>query len=272
MSTELQTTHQGGIVPPNLTSGYSLVDEIAEGFKRDLNSENRYTANNAKNVIEYFEQNRTIVATKIQKYNDMGLSYANKDFYVLVRGNEVQMPIDYKAYARVVVKSASDRGYDLFIEADVIREEYKGGYIRKRDAGDDVLVINNPITGRIISPWARYVLLSNKTHDIISSKIEIVPNDEYQNAMSAGGKNGGVGQIHKNYATEGAKKIAIRRLTKHLEYMFPHLRELQIADDEDLEAMRGKEIPQPQNSPMDTRPEPTQGKTQTKVRLEDYED
>jgi len=215
-----------------MTVAYSILDEISEGFRRKLNGGNDYDKKNANKIISYLDDNRTIVAKKLDEYTRLGLSYADKDFYILVRGNEVQMPLDYKAYAKVVVQSANSKGYDVIIEADVIREGYKGGYLEKQENGDEVLVINNPITGDIAMPWAKYKIISQKTHEIVSSKIEVVPHGEYVKAKQSGGANGSVGQIHQNYATEGAKKIAVRRITKHLAYIFPELRNLQIVDDD----------------------------------------
>ncbi len=210
----------------------TLLDEVTEGFRRKLTGGSDFEKQNANKILAYFDSNRTIVVKKIKEYEQMGLSYADKDFYILVRGNEVQMPLDYKAYAKVIVQSANEKGYDVIIEADVVREGYTGGYIKRQENGDQTLVLNNPIVGAIAMPWAKYKVISQISREIVSSKIEIVPQDEYRRAMQAGGKGGVVGQIHQNYATEGAKKIAVRRITKHLAYLFPALRTLELIDDE----------------------------------------
>ncbi len=210
----------------------SMFSDIREGFSLQANSNNSFSANNAKKILSHFDTNKNRVIKTLSKYADMGLSYIDKDFYILVRGNEVQFPLDYKAYARMAVQNARLAGFDLILEAGVIRQGFKKGYILKSDTGDETLVIANPMIGDIVCPWAKYKLLSSKTHEIVSSMVEVVPTDEYQKAMSAGGTNGGVGQIHKSYSTEGAKKIALRRVIKHISYLFPDMRELEILDNE----------------------------------------
>lgn len=210
----------------------SMITELREYFSIQLNGSNEKAIQNAQKILNHFDNNKKKVQTTLAKYSEWGLSFLNKDFYVLVRGGEVQMPLDYKAFARLAVQNARLAGYDLILEAGVIREGFKKGYILKSDNGDETLVIANPMVGNIVAPWAKYKLISAKTHEIISSIVEVVPQDEYQKAMGAGGYNGGVGQIHKSYATEGAKKIALRRVIKHISYMFPHMQDLELADND----------------------------------------
>ena len=210
----------------------SMIAELREHFSIQLKGSNQKSIQNAQNILSFFDANKKKVQSTMKRYSDWNLSFLNKDFYVLVRGGEVQMPLDYKAFARLAVQNARIAGYDLILEAGVIREGFKKGYILKAENGDENLVIANPMIGDIVSPWAKYKLISIKTHEIVSSLVEVVPQDEYQKAMSAGGFNGGVGQIHKSYATEGAKKIALRRVIKHLSYIFPNMQDLELVDNE----------------------------------------
>ena len=205
---ELEATHGNDAV--------SLIAELREHFALQLKGNNQNASRNAQNILSYFDANKKKVQSTIKRYSDWGLSFLNKDFYVLVRAGEVQMPLDYKAFARLAVQNARLAGYDLILEAGVIRKGYKKGYITKGENGDETLVIDNPMIGDIVAPWAKYKLVSTKTHEVVSSIVEVVPHDEYQKAMIAGGFNGSVGQIHKSYATEGAKKIALRRVIKHI--------------------------------------------------------
>jgi len=230
----------------------SLISEIRESFRLDLRSSNDKVVANAKKILNHFDENKEKVQTSLKRYFDWGLSFLNKDFYILVRGNEVQMPLDYKAFARLAVQNARLAGYDLILEAGVIREGFKKGYILKDDSGDEKLVIANPMVGKIVSPWAKYKLISAKTHDVISSIVEVIPPDEYLKAMQAGGYKGGVGTIHKNYATEGAKKIAMRRVIKHISYMFPNMQDLELMDNEQYNHNTQPQEPQiePQLDPL----------------------
>jgi len=212
----------------------SMIAELREHFSIQLNGSNQNSIRNAQKILSYFDSNKKKVQSTMKRYSDWGLSFLNKDFYVLVRAGEVQMPLDYKAFARLAVQNARLAGYDLILEAGVIREGFKKGYILKSDNGDETLVIANPMVGNIVAPWAKYKLISGKTHEIVSSIVEVVPQDEYQKAMGAGGFNGGVGQIHKSYATEGAKKIALRRVIKHISYMFPNMQDLELADNDNF--------------------------------------
>jgi len=233
----------------------NLFKELYEGFRIQIkgDNDNSYGANNARKVLQHFDSNKNKVLHTLNKYADWGLSYADKDFYILVRGGEVQMPLDYKAYARIAVQNARLAGFDLILEAGVVRDGYKKGYILKGENGDENFIIANPMIGRILFPWAKYKLLSSKTHEVVSSMVEVVPEDEYKKAMSKGGGNSenSVGQIHQNYATEGAKKIALRRVVKHISYMFPHMRELEIADNEQYDFDEPiNQQPQKQHDPL----------------------
>jgi len=212
----------------------SMITELREHFSIQLKGNNQKASQNAQKILNHFDTNKKKVQATLSKYADWGLSFLNKDFYVLIRAGEVQMPLDYKAFARLAVQNARLAGYDLILEAGVIREGFKKGYILKSDNGDETLVIANPMVGKILNPWAKYKLISAKTHEVISSIVEVVPQDEYKKAMQAGGYSGDVGQIHKSYATEGAKKIALRRVIKHISYMFPNMQDLELADNENF--------------------------------------
>jgi len=231
MNNKVTLTERAEIEATHGNDAISMIAELREHFSIQLNGTNQNSIKNAQKILNHFDANKKKVQTTLKKYSDWGLSFLNKDFYVLVRAGEVQMPLDYKAFARLAVQNARLAGYDLILEAGVIREGFKKGYILKSDNGDETLVVANPMVGNIVAPWAKYKLISAKTHEIISSVVEVVPQDEYQKAMGAGGYNGGIGQIHKSYATEGAKKIALRRVIKHISYMFPNMQDLELADN-----------------------------------------
>jgi len=242
----------------------SLMMGIMESLRIKLNSHNQKEKTNAEMILNHFDTNKKMVRKTLEKYSSWGLSYVHNDFYVLVRSRQVQMPLDYKAYARLAVQNAREAGYDLILEAGVIREGFKKGFISRLDNGDEILVLANPIAGAIVSPWAKYKLISQKTHEVVSSLIEVVPHDEYVLAMGAGGYNGSVGHIHTTYATEGAKKIALRRAIKHISYMFPSMRELEIIDNESFIHETSEIIPQ--SDPTE------QVEEQPKSGLSKYED
>jgi len=168
-------------------------------------------------TINALENNPIFSHQKIAEYANLGLSIANKDYYIIPYGTRAEFPIDYKGLLKVAAMEARSNGFQLIAKADTIKKASADTVSISTDGLiDNISISGAKVNDEIVSAYAILSLLDMKTHQVIMQKVEALPVDEYKNAVNS--SKGG--NVHKNYKTEMGKKIALRRAVKILATMF----------------------------------------------------
>lgn len=168
-------------------------------------------------AINALESNPIYSHQKIAEYANLGLSIANRDYYIIPYGTRAEFPIDYKGLLKVAAMEARSNGFQLIAKADTIKKASAGSVSISTDGLiDNITIQDAKVNDEVVSAYAILSLMDVKTHAVIMQKVEALPLDEYKNAVAA--SKGG--NVHTNYKTEMGKKIALRRAVKILATMF----------------------------------------------------
>lgn len=168
-------------------------------------------------VINALESNPIFSHQKIAEYANLGLSIANRDYYIIPYGTRAEFPIDYKGLLKVAAMEARSNGFQLIAKADTIKKGSAGSIsISTNGLIDNIIVNDAKVNDEVVSAYAILSLLDMETHKVIMQKVEALPLDEYKNAVNASK----CGNVHRDYKTEMGKKIALRRAVKILATMF----------------------------------------------------
>ena len=176
-------------------------------------------AGKQKGVLEkVLADNPDYVHQKVLEFSNLGLSVANKDYYPIPYGNLVKFDIDYKGLLKTASMEAKKNGYQLIAKADTIRKGFTRADVHTDGLIDNIIIENGKINEHIETAYAILSLFDIQTRQIIMQKVEVLPIEEYKNAKSKSKTNGG--GVYKEFETEMAKKIALRRGVKILNTMF----------------------------------------------------
>lgn len=168
-------------------------------------------------AINALESNPIYSHQKIAEYANLGLSIANRDYYIIPYGTRAEFPIDYKGLLKVAAMEARSNGFQLIAKADTIKKASASSVSISTDGLiDNITIQDAKVNDEVVSAYAILSLMDIKTHAVIMQKVEALPVDEYKNAVGA--SKGG--NVHANYKTEMGKKIALRRAVKILATMF----------------------------------------------------
>lgn len=168
-------------------------------------------------TIAALENNPIFSHQKIAEYANLGLSIANKDYYIIPYGNLVKFEPDYKGLLKVAAMEAKANGFQLIAKADTIKKQSAATVSISTDGLiDNISLSGAKVNDEIVSAYAIIALLDINTHQVIMQKVEALPIEEYNNAVKA--SKGG--NVHKDYKTEMGKKIALRRAVKIIATMF----------------------------------------------------
>lgn len=213
----------------NLIETNNEAVSVAVGFSTDAIGKYKVElsqVNNHLSSIKDVDRQKTITALeanpiyahqKIAEYANLGLSIANRDYYIIPYGNRAEFPIDYKGLLKVAAIEARANGFQLIAKADTIKKSSAGTVsISTNGLIDNITISDVKVNDEVVSAYAILSLMDLKTHEVILQKVEALPVDEYKNAVSA--SKGG--SVHANYKTEMGKKIALRRAVKILATMF----------------------------------------------------
>jgi recombinational DNA repair protein RecT len=186
-----------------LAHAYNYIDGLSSGQKQKVKAA-------VKNNEHYFNQ-------KILELSNLGLTIADKDYYIIAYGDNLDFPIDYKGMLKVASMEARKAGFQLIPKADTIRKGFTKADVITNGMIDNIVVENGKINEEILTAYAIVALLDLQSREIVMQKVEILPISEYQAAKS---KTKSQGEVYKEFGSEMAKKIAFRRALKVIKSMF----------------------------------------------------
>jgi len=146
---------------------------------------------------------------------DQGLSFANSDYYVYVQfGGKPSVTKSPNGMIKAVSKLASKAGYIANINSGCIFQDYLELSVTRDGEQDTLHLVNSPEAeienSRIIAPYAVSTLIRRDTGEVVSRKVIIVRNNEYEAAKQQGG------YTHQKYPVPMAQKIALRRMAEEM--------------------------------------------------------
>lgn len=188
-------------------------------FQMELTHVKNYVLNHKdkKKLDPLLNKHKDMAEQRILELANIGLSIANKDYYIVPYGGELQFQIDYKGLIKACSLEASKNGYQLMAKADTIRKGFTDFSVSTSTMIDELTLTNTELKNEIVTAYAIVSLYDKQTREKVFQKVEVMPLKEFENAKNA--SKGGT--VHKDYATEMSKKIPLRRVIKILNSMFP---------------------------------------------------
>lgn len=205
-----------------VSSQSGFTNEAIGKYNLELTQINNYiqsvqNADQRGKIVTALNTNPIYAHQKIAEYANLGLSIANRDFYIIPYGTRAEFPIDYKGLLKVASMEARANGFQMIAKADTIKKGSAGSVsVSTNGLIDNITIQDAKVNDEVVSAYAILALMDIKTHEVVMQKVEALPVNEYKNAVNA--SKGG--NVHKNYKTEMGKKIALRRAVKILSTMF----------------------------------------------------
>ena len=154
-----------------------------------------------------------IVVRKISSMVDQGLSYSAGDYYIFVQfGGKPSITKSPNGIIKAMNKLASKHGYIANINTGCVYRNYEHFKVKRNGLVDTIELVNSAeheigvgVQGDILAPYAVVTLYDKKTSTVISSKVTVIRNGEYEAAKKQGS------YTHKTYPVPMAEKIALKR-------------------------------------------------------------
>lgn len=175
------------------------------------------------NMIDALQNHSLYANQKILELATLGLSIANGDYYIIPYCGKPKFELDYKGMLKICSQEAKERGFQLIVKADTLRDGFTRADVITDGMLDSIKVENGKINSPIVSAFAIIALLDIKTRDIIMQKVEIFPLSEYlkvKNSTKSKDKQGNIFGVWLDYESEMAKKAILRRTIKVFNTMF----------------------------------------------------
>lgn len=181
-----------------------------------INNFIEHSGNNKSKIQKSLDTYSKYSHQKILEYANLGLSIANGDYYIIPYGDKPKFEVDYKGMLKIASNEARKNGFQLIAKADTVRDGFTKLEVSTNGLIDNIILENGKLNAEIKTSYCILALMDIETRSITMQKVEVLPIVEYLNAVKA--SKGG--NVHKDYKSEMAKKIVLRRAVKILNTMF----------------------------------------------------
>ncbi len=185
------------------------IDEKLENELRLIN-EKFNTPDNK--VMKVLRDNQTASFLKIKNLVGAGLSTLNNDFYIYPMGNDINIVPSYIGLVKVAINEALKRGYEVIVKSDTLPQNSKITLLTENEI-DSLSISKNPLDNSINGAYALISIIKNG--NLLYRKAEILNKEQLETIKSKTFSKGGV---YKEFPEEMARKSAIRRAIKHINY------------------------------------------------------
>lgn len=176
-------------------------------------------ANESAKIRAAVDANAAYSNQKILELSNLGLHIASGDYYIIPYGSVPKFELDYKGMLKAASMAAERNGFIMAAKADTLRDGFTRFDLTTRGLVDDVVIENGKINGDVLTAYAIITLVNRSTGEVFLQKVEVLPIDEYKAAITKSKMS--TSGPHKEFKTEMAKKIALRRAVKIIGTMFP---------------------------------------------------
>ncbi|EAK0934274.1 hypothetical protein APU52_02685 [Campylobacter jejuni] len=185
---------------------------ISERLENELKLINERFNSKDNVVMKVLRDNQTASFLKVKNLSEAGLSILNNDYYIVPMGNNVNIEPSYMGLVKVAINEALKRGFEIIVKSDTVSNSDEVKIITENEI-DNLSISKNPLDNSIKGAYALISIVKNG--NLLYRKAEFLNKEQLDTIKSKTFSKGGV---YKEFPEEMARKSAIRRVIKHINY------------------------------------------------------
>ncbi|EAI7622908.1 hypothetical protein CNV33_03780 [Campylobacter coli] len=185
---------------------------ISERLENELKLINERFNSKDNVVMKVLRDNQTASFLKVKNLSEAGLSILNNDYYIVPMGNNVNIEPSYMGLVKVAINEALKRGFEIIVKSDTVSNSDEVKIITENEI-DNLSISKNPLDNSIKGAYALISIVKNG--NLLYRKAEFLNKEQLDTIKSKTFSKGGV---YKEFPKEMARKSAIRRAIKHINY------------------------------------------------------
>ncbi|EAI0095024.1 hypothetical protein E0R88_08215 [Campylobacter coli] len=185
---------------------------ISERLENELKLINERFNSEDNVVMKVLRDNQTASFLKVKNLSEAGLSILNNDYYIVPMGNNVNIEPSYMGLVKVAINEALKRGFEIIVKSDTVSNSDEVKIITENEI-DNLSISKNPLDNSIKGAYALISIVKNG--NLLYRKAEFLNKEQLDTIKSKTFSKGGV---YKEFPEEMARKSAIRRAIKHINY------------------------------------------------------
>ncbi|ELE4978847.1 recombinase RecT [Campylobacter coli] len=185
---------------------------ISERLENELKLINERFNSKDNVVMKVLRDNQTASFLKVKNLSEAGLSILNNDYYIVPMGNNVNIEPSYMGLVKVAINEALKRGFEIIVKNDTVSNSDEVKIITENEI-DNLSISKNPLDNSIKGAYALISIVKNG--NLLYRKAEFLNKEQLDTIKSKTFSKGGV---YKEFPEEMARKSAIRRAIKHINY------------------------------------------------------
>ncbi|EOA6139086.1 recombinase RecT, partial [Campylobacter coli] len=185
---------------------------ISERLENELKLINERFNSKDNVVMKVLRDNQTASFLKVKNLSEAGLSILNNDYYIVPMGNNVNIEPSYMGLVKVAINEALKRGFEIIVKSDTVSNSDEVKIITENEI-DNLSISKNPLDNSIKGAYALISIVKNG--NLLYRKAEFLNKEQLDTIKSKTFSKGGV---YKEFPEEMARKSAIRRAIKHINY------------------------------------------------------
>ncbi|EAI1677495.1 hypothetical protein E3A43_07605 [Campylobacter coli] len=185
---------------------------ISERLENELKLINERFNSKDNVVMKVLRDNQTASFLKVKNLSEAGLSILNNDYYIVPMGNNVNIESSYMGLVKVAINEALKRGFEIIVKSDTVSNSDEVKIITENEI-DNLSISKNPLDNSIKGAYALISIVKNG--NLLYRKAEFLNKEQLDTIKSKTFSKGGV---YKEFPEEMARKSAIRRAIKHINY------------------------------------------------------
>ncbi|EAH5961186.1 TPA: recombinase RecT [Campylobacter coli] len=185
---------------------------ISERLENELKLINERFNSKDNVVMKVLRDNQTASFLKVKNLSEAGLSILNNDYYIVPMGNNVNIEPSYMGLVKVAINEALKRGFEIIVKSDTVSNSDEVKIITENEI-DNLSISKNPLDNSIKGAYALISIVKNG--NLLYRKAEFLNKEQLDTIKSKTFSKCGV---YKEFPEEMARKSAIRRAIKHINY------------------------------------------------------
>ncbi|HID0718437.1 TPA: recombinase RecT [Campylobacter coli] len=186
---------------------------ISERLENELKLINERFNSKDNVVMKVLKDNQTASFLKVKNLSEAGLSILNNDYYIVPMGNNVNIEPSYMGLVKVAINEALKRGFETIVKSDTVSNSDEVKIITENEI-DNLSISKNPLDNSIKGAYALISIVKNG--NLLYRKAEFLNKEQIDTIKSKTFSK--EGKVYKEFPEEMARKSAIRRAIKHINY------------------------------------------------------
>ncbi|EAH8149310.1 hypothetical protein EJC82_06665 [Campylobacter jejuni] len=186
---------------------------ISERLENELKLINERFNSKDNVVMKVLRDNQTASFLKVKNLSEAGLSILNNDYYIVPMGNNVNIEPSYMGLVKVAINEALKRGFEIIVKSDTVSNSDEVKIITENEI-DNLSISKNPLDNSIKGAYALISIVKNG--NLLYRKAEFLNKEQIDTIKSKTFSK--EGKVYKEFPEEMARKSAIRRAIKHINY------------------------------------------------------